>query len=126
MTRLGKPKGSRNKKTLEKLAAAASKTAGQESRTDSPDSYPSINNDVQLFSHTGLFDNLPGSEPHVLQGQIDPNLSDVSDMFGAVSGESTITTQRLLLSQLMEDTSWAISGERKSRPWVSVFEDQFR
>lgn len=89
MAKLGKPKGSRNKKTLEKLLAAASKTAVQDShgRTENSNSYPELNNELQLFPHTGPFGNFPGSEAHPLPGQLDPELFSVSDMLVVILAE---------------------------------------
>jgi hypothetical protein len=74
MAKLGKPKGSRNKKTLEKLAAA-SKEPAERHRTNSVNSYPTQNNDMPLLLHTTSLGNLPGSEAN-LPGQID------SEIFG--------------------------------------------
>jgi hypothetical protein len=78
MARLGKPKGSKNKKTLERLAAAAQKNAAQEKKPEAQEVYPTTKSPAQLFSEAGPFYHLPGPEPQDVQGRFDPNLFNVS------------------------------------------------
>ncbi|ORY69072.1 uncharacterized protein BCR38DRAFT_482543 [Pseudomassariella vexata] len=65
---MGKPKGRRNNKTLEKLAAAAPNTAvqgGQTTRTGSPGPIQASQSEVQLPSPVGHIGNLAGFSPHL-------------------------------------------------------------
>ena len=81
MARLGKPKGSRNKKTLKKLAAAVSRSPVQSGQTDadSSDPYSALNDDRQHhFSHAGSTGNLLAADAHALAGQLDADFLSVS------------------------------------------------
>lgn len=115
MSRLGKPKGSRNKKTLEKLAATASGAAAQHGHTNTLDPYPGLNDEIQLSSHSGTFDVSRGSEAYALPGWMDADLMGFSGTLDVVWPEERSlnmhSSQRGLLSQPTEKFPWGMSGE---------------
>ncbi|KAK1767545.1 Zn(2)-Cys(6) zinc finger domain protein [Phialemonium atrogriseum] len=119
MSRLGKPKGSRNKKTLEKLAATAPGAAVPHAHTGSLDPYPALSDEIQLSSHSGTFDVSRGSEAYALPGWMDADLMGFSGTLDAVWPEERSlnmhSSQRGLLSQPTEKLPWGMSGPQKDQ-----------
>jgi Fungal Zn(2)-Cys(6) binuclear cluster domain len=119
MSKLGKPKGSRNKKTLEKLAATTTEAAPQEGHADSLDTYPPPNDETHLFSHAGAFGAMRASEAYALPGRMDDtDFMGFSSALDAVLPEdrplNVYSSPRGLLGQPTEKFMWGLLG--KIRP----------
>jgi hypothetical protein len=112
MGRLGKPKGSRNKKTIERLAATA---ATQDAHSDNLGAYSASNDEMQLLAHPESFDNLRGPEPHALPEQMDTDFMGFSGTLDVVSpSEWSLNmhpSQRVVFNQPTEKFLWGLSGE---------------